>query len=148
MHWISNALLKNTYLFYEGGYLMRKHGSTIIMCIVVVIFSISMFIPIQASAQFFPPLFPPPPLFAAPSSFIPSPVLFPPPIVPSRIAATTTVVLALPSPAVVPAALPVAPAPLISTTQLFLGLLLRIGEESGLFATNPALFWYIVGILY
>ena len=59
-----------------------------------------------------------------------------------------TITLILPTGTVTPAAAPVAPAPVISTTNLFLGLLLTIGEESGLFVTNPALFWNIVGILY
>ena len=59
-----------------------------------------------------------------------------------------TLTLLLPTGTVIPATAPVAPAPVISTTNLFLGLLLTIGEESGLFVTNPALFWYIVGILY
>ncbi|MGA1869781.1 MAG: hypothetical protein ACMUJM_14695 [bacterium] len=84
--------------------------------------------------------------------FAPAPVLPPPlplmiPPVPTRQAAQLTTV-ALPTPVVAAAPLPVAPPPIISTTQLFLGLLLQIGEESGLFYTNPALFWYTVGLLY
>lgn len=83
--------------------------------------------------------------FSAYRPFYPTPALVPPsPIF--RTGATTTI--ALPSPVVAPAAVPIAPVPIISTTQLFLSLLLRIGEESGLFYTNPALFWYIVGLLY
>ena len=82
------------------------------------------------------------------SSPLTSPVPVPPvpPLV--RRAATTTLTLALPSPALATAALPVAPAPLISTTQLFLALLLQIGEHDGWFYTNPAAFWYVVGLLY
>ncbi|MGA1823754.1 MAG: hypothetical protein ACMUIP_03750 [bacterium] len=90
----------------------------------------------------FAPLPPVPP----PLPFSPSPLMIPP--VPAIRGAATTTTIALPSPIVAPVLAPVAPAPLITTTQLFLGLLLRIGEESGLFATNPALFWYIVGLLY
>lgn len=74
------------------------------------------------------------PTFAPPSPLVRNP------------AATITIIL--PTGTVAPAAAPVAPAPIISTTNLFLGLLLTIGEESGLFVTNPALYWNIVGLLY
>ncbi|MGA1823744.1 MAG: hypothetical protein ACMUIP_03700 [bacterium] len=124
---------------------MKKYGSRLIVSVAIIIFMMSMFIPLQASAQFLP--YPPPPLMPVFNPYYaPVPAIIPP--LPVRRANQTTATIALPTPAIVPAALPVAPAPLITTTQLFLGLLLRIGEESGLFATNPALFWYIVGILY
>ena len=126
---------------------MKKNGYEIIISLAVIAFIISMFLPIQAQAQFypFPPPYPPMPVFT-PYYVPPAPALIPP--APIRSARATTLTVALPSPVVAPALLPVVPAPIISTTQLFLGLLLSIGEESGLFATNPALFWYIVGILY
>lgn len=79
-------------------------------------------------------------------NYIPSPVYTPP--LPVTRGAAATITLILPTGTLAPSTATVAPAPIISTTQLFLGLLLTIGEESGLFATNPALFWYIVGILY
>ena len=86
------------------------------------------------------------PYYAYGYGLTPSPALVPP--TPSVRTAAATITLVLPTGTVVPGTVPVVSAPIITTTQLFLGLLLTIGEESGLFYTNPALFWYIVGILY
>lgn len=112
-------------------------------------------LPATALGGFIPfaplPFYPPMPAYSPFPAFrplYPSPAFVPPSPYLRFGAATTTVALALPSPVVAPAPLPVAPVPIISTTQLFLSLLLRIGEESGLFYTNPALFWYIIGLLY
>ena len=77
---------------------------------------------------------------------VPSPLFIPP--TPSIRNAAATITIILPTATVVPSTAPVAPAPVISTTEFFLGLLLTIGHDSGLFYTNPALFWNIVGILY
>ncbi|MGA1823747.1 MAG: hypothetical protein ACMUIP_03715 [bacterium] len=124
---------------------MKKYGSGIIVSLIIIAFISILFMPVRASAQFLLPL-PPPPLYLAPPVY--PPILPPAPVLFPRAANQLTATVALPAPALATAALPLAPAPIISTSQLFLGLLLRIGEESGLFATNPALFWYLVGILY
>lgn len=142
---------------------MKKHVRGIILSLAIVTFVITMCIPVHLNAQILPPypyynpvaasplvpFIPPLPLYnpyyAYGYGLVPSPALIPPaPVVRS---AAATITLILPTATLVPATVPVAPAPLISTTQLFLGLLLT-GGESGLFYTNPALFWYIVGILY
>ncbi|MGA1869795.1 MAG: hypothetical protein ACMUJM_14765 [bacterium] len=115
--------------------------------IIIVLFTLAITMPLKASGQFSAIAPYPAAPIMNPFYFPPPPSLIPP--LPVRQAAQTTLLtVALPPPVVTPAAVPVAPAPLITTTQLFLGLLLRIGEESGLFYTNPALFWYIVGLLY
>ncbi|MGA1869790.1 MAG: hypothetical protein ACMUJM_14740 [bacterium] len=125
---------------------MKKNVSYVIISLAIIVFIIvSVCNPIKASAQYPMGLFPPPPVVTPYAPILP-PVLFPP--APTRVAAQLTATVALPTPVVAPAPLPIVPAPIISTTQLFLGLLLRIGEESGLFYTNPALFWYLVGLLY
>ncbi|MGA1869793.1 MAG: hypothetical protein ACMUJM_14755 [bacterium] len=130
---------------------MKKYT---IIIVVAFIFIANMYFPAQIHAQVFPMGFINPPPYAPVNPyFLPiSPVLPPPSLIPPlpvrQAAQTTLLTVALPPPVVATAPLPVVPAPIISTTQLFLGLLLSIGEESGLFYTNPALFWYIVGLLY
>lgn len=70
------------------------------------------------------------------------------PPTPTIRAAATTITLVLPSATLVPGTVPATSTPVISTTEFAIGLLLTIGHDSGLFYTNPALFWYLVGILY
>ena len=113
------------------------------------------FSPLVPFTQYSPPSFPNPIFnpyyaygygFSAAPTYI-SPIVTTPPA-PTVRAAATTISLILPSATLVPGTVPATSTPVISTTEFAIGLLLTIGHDSGLFYTNPALFWYLVGFLY